>query len=172
MTALVFVDTNLLLYVRDAEDPVKQARAAEWLGNLWREQTGRTSVQVLSEYYVNVTRKLSPGLPHEEAWDDVEALMTWRPQLVDEPLLRRARDIEIRYRLSWWDCMIVGAAQLQGCALLLTEDLQDGALYGSVAVRSPFSFRAEQLPALYAVEPEVVRRHAARGRPRKAKTAV
>ena len=172
MTALVFVDTNLLLYVRDAEDPVKQARAAEWLGHLWREHTGRTSVQVLSEYYVNVTRKLSPGLPHEEAWDDVEALMTWRPQLVDEPLLRRARDIEIRYRLSWWDCTIVGAAQLQGCALLLTEDLQDGALYGSVTVRSPFSFRAEQLPALYAVEPAVARRHAARGRPRKAKTAV
>ena len=74
--APVFVDTNVFLYARDAGEAAKQPHAAAWLVYLWREQIGRTSVQVLSEYYVNVTRKLNPGLPAEEAWDDVEALLT------------------------------------------------------------------------------------------------
>jgi predicted nucleic acid-binding protein len=71
MTAPVFVDTNVLLYARDAGETGKQPRAAAWLDHLWREQLGRTSFQVLSDYYVNVTRKLSPGLAPDEAWDDV-----------------------------------------------------------------------------------------------------
>jgi len=57
MTALVFVDTNVLLYARDAGEPTKQPRAAEWLAHLSREYVGRISVQALSEYYVNATRK-------------------------------------------------------------------------------------------------------------------
>src|SRR5437870_1948050 len=103
MSALVFVDTNVFLYARDAGERLKQPRAAEWLEHLWREHSGRTSVQVLSEYYVNVTRKLDPGLPPEEAWDDVAALFAWRPLAIDEALLRRGREIEQRYGLSWWD---------------------------------------------------------------------
>lgn len=166
MIAPVFVDTNVFLYARDAAEAAKQPRAAAWLEYLWREQIGRTSVQVLSEYYVNVTRKLNPGLPAEEAWDDVEALLTWNPQAVDDALLRRGREIETRYRLGWWDSLVVGAAQLQGCALLLTEDLQDGGVFGSVAVRSPFTLRLEQAASIYAVTPGVVRRHPPRGRPK------
>jgi predicted nucleic acid-binding protein len=111
MTALAFVDANVLLYARDAGEPAKQPRAAEWLGDPWREQVGRISVQVLSECYVNVTRKPSPGLPPADAWDDAEALMAWHPQAMDEPLLRRRREIEACYWLSWWDSLVVGAAQ-------------------------------------------------------------
>lgn len=79
MSAPVFVDTNVLLYARDAGEPTKQPRTASWLEYLWPEHLGRTSLQVLSEYYVNVTRKLAPGLPRDEAWDDVQALMTRHP---------------------------------------------------------------------------------------------
>jgi predicted nucleic acid-binding protein len=161
MTELVFVDTNVLLYARDAGEPAKQPRAAAWLGRLWRERTGRTSMQVLSEYYVNLTRKLSPGLPPEEAWDDVAALMTWRPATVDEPLMRRAREIEQRHRLSWWDSLVVAAAQVQGCVLLLTEDLQDGGVYGGVTVRSPFASTLGEPPpsGVAAADAGVRRRH-------------
>ena len=167
MNAPVFVDTNVLLYARDAGEPVKQPRAAAWLEHLWREQLGRTSVQVLSEYYVNVTRKLTPGLPPEDAWDDVQALLTWHPQPVDEPVLRRGREVEKRFQLSWWDGLIVAAAQLQGCALLLTEDLQDGAVFSSVTVRSPFTLTAEEGSAAYTLAPAASRGHPARGRPRR-----
>lgn len=167
MTAPVFVDTNVLLYWRDARDPTKQARAAEWLAQLWRERTGRTSAQVLSEYYVNVTRKLDPGLAPDEAWDDVHALLAWEPQAIDGPLLERGRAVGSRYGLSWWDSLVVAAAQTQGCALLLTEDLQDGARYGGVTVRSPFTLSIEEGTARYAAAPATVRRTRRPGRPRR-----
>ena len=167
MTAPVFVDTNVLLYARDAGEPGKQPRAAAWLDLLWRRQLGRTSIQVLSEYYVNVTRKLYPGLPQDDAWDDVLALFTWHPQPVDDALMMRGRDIERRYRLSWWDSLVVGAAQLQGCAVLLTEDLQDGGSYGSVTVRNPFAHAIDEPMPSYPAASPVARAHPKRGRPRK-----
>jgi len=139
MNAPVFVDTNVLLYARDTSEPAKQPKAAAWLEFLWRERLGRTSVQVLSEYYQNATRKLKPGLPADEAWDDVRALMAWRPEPVDEELLRLGREVEARYRIGWWDSLVVAAAQRQGCALLLTEDLQHGMRFGGVEVIDPFS---------------------------------
>ena len=66
MTELVFVDTNVLVYARDAAAGEKQSRAAAWMVYLWRGRTGRVSFQVLQEYYVTLTRKLKPGL-HQEA---------------------------------------------------------------------------------------------------------
>lgn len=165
MIAPVFVDTNVLVYARDAGEPHKQPRAAAWIERLWREQSGRTGAQVLSEYYVIVTRKLEPGLPAEEAWDDVTALMSWRPQPIDEALLQRGREVERRHRLSWWDSLIVGAAQLQGCAVLLTEDLQDGAVYGGVTIRSPFTLAVGEPGTSYIAT--AARGHPQRGRPKR-----
>ncbi|HEX8009381.1 MAG TPA: PIN domain-containing protein [Casimicrobiaceae bacterium] len=167
MTAPVFVDTNVLVYARDAGDPAKQVRAAAWLEALWREQAGRTSVQVLSEYYVTLTRKLDPGLPAAEAWDDVNALFAWRPHPIDETLMQRGREIEQRFRLAWWDSLIVAAAALQGCAVLLSEDLQDGGIYAGVTVRSPFTLSVGESAASYAVVPAAARGHPRRGRPRR-----
>ena len=167
MPAPVFVDTNVLLYARDAGEPTKQPRATSWLEYLWREQLGRTSTQVLSEYYVNVTRKLVPGLPQEEAWDDVQSLMTWSPYPLDESLLERGREIERRYDLCWWDSLVVGAAQLQGCPLLLNEDLHDGGVYGSVKVRSPFTLALGEPASAYTVVARAASRHPPRGRPRR-----
>ena len=68
MTAPLFVDTNLLVYSRDARDAAKQERAAEWLDFLWDTRRGRLSRQVLQEYYVTVTRKLQPGLTVAEVF--------------------------------------------------------------------------------------------------------
>ncbi len=164
MIAPVFVDTNVLLYARDASEPVKRPLAAAWLEHLWREQLGRTSCQVLSEYYVNVTRKLVPGLAPEEAWDDVEALFSWKPAPIDRAVLEAGRAIERRHGLSWWDSLVVGAAQVQGCALLLTEDLQDGAVLGGVTVGSPFTLSVAEARVTYRPV-STVGRHPARGRP-------
>ena len=62
MSALVFVDTNVFVYARDARETSKREMATQWIARLWQEQTGRTSAQVLSEYYVTFTRKLKPGI--------------------------------------------------------------------------------------------------------------
>ncbi len=169
MIAPVFVDTNVFVYARDASEPTKQRRAAAWLGLLWQHRLGRTSMQVLSEFYVTVTRKLQPGLRHEDAWDDVDALLAWQPQNLDEAVMRRARAVEQRYRLSWWDSLVVGAAQFQGCELILTEDLQDGAMYGTVTARSPFTLSVSEDVASYALASAPIGTHPARGRPKRAK---
>jgi len=168
MSGPVFVDTNVFVYARDASEPLKQARASAWLRSLWEMRLGRTSMQVLSEFYVTVTRKLQPGLPAEEAWDDVTALMSWEPQPIDEALMHRGREVEHRYRLSWWDSLIVGAAQLQGCELILTEDLQDGGVYGDVTARSPFTLSLNEDVASYAVSRMPLSGHPPRGRPKRA----
>jgi predicted nucleic acid-binding protein len=167
MTALVFVDTNVLLYARDDSEPGKRPRAQAWLEHLWQERLGRTSMQVLSECYVNLKRLGGPRLTPEEAWERVARYFAWKPLAADEALLRRARQVEQRYRLSWWDSMVVGAAQMQDCGLLLTEDLQDGAVFGGVRVRSPFTLAVEERAAVYAVRPVPATRHRAPGRPRR-----
>ena len=167
MTGPCFVDANVLIYARDPRDAAKQQRAHAWLELLWREQRGRTSMQALSEFYVNQRRLSGVGAAPEELWDRVARYFAWGPYPVDELLLRRAHEIEQRHRLSWWDCMIVGAAQLQDCALLLSEDLQDGGMFGGVTVRSPFTLDVREPAATYAVAPVVASRHRPRGRPRR-----
>lgn len=164
MTAPVFVDADVLLYARDAGEPVKQPRAKAWLEYLWREASGRTSMQVLSEYYVNLKRTGS-AVSAEDAWEDTRMYLAWHPREIDEDAFLRAREIEQRFRLSWWDSLIVAAAQLEDCAVLLTEDLQDGAVLGTVTVRSPFTFAIGEPAASYAAAPRS--RHRPRGRPRR-----
>ncbi len=142
MTAPVFVDTNVFVYALHSRESLKQPMAREWLDRVWRERLGRTSIQVLSECYVTLTRKLKPSLAGADAWDYVRSLLPWRPQPIDAELLSRGREIEERYSLNWWDSLIVSAAQLQECSVLLTEDLQDGTVFGGVVVRNPFALRA------------------------------
>ena len=165
MTAAVFVDTNVLVYARDSRDAARQARAGAWLAHLWRTESGRLSTQVLSEYYATMTRKLVPGLTRDEAWQHVQSLLLWRPRPVDEHLLARAQELDRRHRLSWWDSLIVAAAQLEDCAVLLTEDLQDGATFGEVTVRSPFKLAIEEAGAQYGLADSPPERHRKRGRP-------
>jgi len=168
MTGRCFVDANVFVYIRDPRDRRKQAVATSWIEHLWRERIGRTSAQVLSEYYAVVTRKLVPRVPPELAWDHVAELLSWRPQPVDGTLLTQAHQVELRYKISWWDSMVVAAAQLQDCTLLLTENLQDGGSYGSVTARSPFTLEARQSVAKYSPEIAAASRHRPRGRPRHA----
>jgi len=166
-TASVFVDTNVLVYARQAHETAKQPVAAQWIDRLWREQAGRTSMQVLCECYVTLSRGLVPAPAPDVAWDYVRSLLAWNPLPIDAQALQRAFEIERRHRLNWWDSLIVASAQLQGCAVLLTEDLQDGAVLDTVTVRNPFSLSisdglADYVPAGFEAPP-----YPRRGRPMK-----
>jgi predicted nucleic acid-binding protein len=163
----IFADANFLLYVLDERDPAKQARAAAWHERLWREDLGRTSTQVVSEFYVNLKRMAGARMSQAEAWAHASRYLAWHPLPVDREVILLARDIEQRYRISWWDSMIVAAAQMQDCAVLLTEDLHDGAAFGSLVVRSPFTLAVEQTPAAYGAMPQLASLHRPRGRPRR-----
>lgn len=165
MTGPCFVDANIFVYSQDPRDPRKHDRAEAWLDLLWRERLGRTSAQALSEFYAVATRKL--GIDSSLAWEEAQRFFGWHPQPVDAALLRHARQVEQRHRLSWWDSMIVAAALLQDCRVLLTEDLQDGLRLGDLTVRSPFTYALEQSAAEYAAAPRPASRHRGRGRPKR-----
>lgn len=135
---LVFVDTNVLVYLRDSRDPHRQARCAEWMGHLWDSRSGRITSQVLQEYYVTVTGKLRPGLPLEDARDDVTALRSWSPRAVNLELIEGAWEVQDRWGFSFWDSLIVAGGRTQGCEILLTEDLSHDQKLGGLRVVSPF----------------------------------
>lgn len=135
---LAFVDSNILVYRHDRDEHVKQARAQEVLEVLWRRRCGRVSVQVLHEFYVVSTRKLTKPLERERARAEVRQLETWRPVPLDAAVRERAWSIEDRGLLSWWDALIVAAAGEAGCGVLLTEDLKDGQRFDGVVVVNPF----------------------------------
>lgn len=139
MTAMVFVDTNVLVYVRDRAEEEKQRRAAEWMAALWDTGLGRLSYQVLQEYYVVTTLKLDPPRSEEEAREDVLALAAWDPAVVDRTVIERAWNVQDRHGFSWWDALILAAAHRTRCRHLLTEDLQDGQEVDGVTIVSPFT---------------------------------
>lgn len=134
----VFVDTNVLVYARDRRDAEKHGRAREWMRFLWQTRRGRLSAQVLNEYFVTVTGKLTHALAEVEARDEVRELMAWAPEPVDGDLIERAWIAASTWQLSHWDALIVAAAQRAGCAYLLTEDLQTAQNFGDLRVLSPF----------------------------------
>jgi predicted nucleic acid-binding protein len=136
MTALIFIDTNVLLYALDRADLKKQAAAQAWREELWRSQRGRTSFQVLQEFYAKVAQKWPAG--RDEARAEVRDLLAWQPVIVDAAILERGWKIQDRYGLSFWDSLIVAAAKFAGCRYLLTEDLQTSQDLDGVMVVHPF----------------------------------
>jgi len=152
------------VYSRNPGEPAKHEVARALLRRLWVEQSGRTSIQALNEFYVVCTRKVSRPVSPEQAWAGVEEFLEWNPLPVDAALLRRARSLHERYELSWWDALIVAAAQLQGCVLLYSEDMQHGAVYDGVKVINPFVAQVPEEPPPYRMQ--LPDRHRPRGRPR------
>ena len=138
MTERLFVDTNVLLYHWDGTEPAKQRRASEWLSALWGGRNGRLSIQVLTEFYVIATQKLRPALEPETAQRYVRTLFEWEPVTLTEPVLEAAWHVQGRYQLSWWDALIVAAAQRTGCRTLLSEDFQEGQQFEQLTVANPF----------------------------------
>ena len=131
-----FVDTNVLVYLFDADAPDKQARARELL----REEADRVvvSVQVLGEFYVTVTRKLATPLPPDTAARAVDAICRFRVEAIHPELVRSAVYRSRSSRLSYWDSLIVETALNAGAEVLFTEDLQDGQEIGGLRVVNPF----------------------------------
>jgi predicted nucleic acid-binding protein len=138
MSGRVFVDTNILVYSFDASEPEKCPVARSWLERLWQERSGCLSFQVLSEFYVTVTGKLSPGLDPLEAREIVRSLFAWRPIPVDSASIERAWRLTDRFSLHFWDALIVAAANLCAADTLLSEDLEAGLEIDGTRIVNPF----------------------------------
>jgi predicted nucleic acid-binding protein len=133
-----FFDTNVLVYLFDASAPRRKARAQELLKHAVGDGLALLSTQVLQEFFVAVTRKLSVPLPHEQAERAVRDLAKLPTAQVDAEMILKAIETMRRYRLSFWDSLIVQAALHGGATILYTEDLQHGQVIETLLVENPF----------------------------------
>ena len=139
MIVKIFVDTNVLVYAYDRGAGPKHAQALGLVENLWKDGNGVLSTQVLQEFYVNVRRKAQKPISHDQAQALITDYLSWDPVVNDGATLLEAIDVERRYQLSFWDAMIVVAAQKSGASVLFSEDFNDGQKFGSVQIQNPFS---------------------------------
>lgn len=133
-----FVDSNVLVYLHDRSAGSKQSRAREIVDELWESRRGCLSIQVLQEFYVNVTRKVPRPLSPETARGAMDSLSVWtlhHPRFAD---LIAASEVQERYQISFWDGMIVRSAVALSCGVIWSEDLNDGQVYEGVRVVNPF----------------------------------
>jgi predicted nucleic acid-binding protein len=136
MTTPVFVDTNVLLYAIDQANNRKHAAARKWRAGLWQSQRGRLSFQVLQEFYANVDRRSPQAI--EQAQAEIRDLLAWHPTAINAEILELGWRIQSRYKISFWDALIVASAKAASCRFLLTEDLQADQDFGGLTIVNPF----------------------------------
>jgi predicted nucleic acid-binding protein len=138
MSDKTFVDTNVLIYAHDVDAGKKYEIAKEVLRELWSERTGILSVQVLQEFYVNVTRKIPSPLSKESARLVVNSYAIWCTETSSTEISTAFR-IEDESQIGFWDALIISSASKSGATRLLTEDLSAGQRIAGVLIENPFS---------------------------------
>ncbi|MBI2091045.1 MAG: PIN domain-containing protein, partial [Deltaproteobacteria bacterium] len=124
-----FVDTNILVYAYDRTAGNKFERARELMERLWDTGEGAVSTQVLEEFYVCVTGKIPQPLKPQGARDIVADLGTWRVVLLEVSDVVKASRLSERLALSFWDGLILAAAQKEDAKVIWSEDFSHGQNY-------------------------------------------
>jgi predicted nucleic acid-binding protein len=133
---VLFLDTNVLVYLFDQDEPRKQAIAR----TLLRDSSDvRLSTQVLAEFYVTVTRKLARPLAPEMALDAVQAFRAFSVAVPTADRILDAARRSIAAKISFWDGLIVETALAEGADCLVSEDLHDGWRIEGLRVWNPFA---------------------------------
>jgi predicted nucleic acid-binding protein len=137
MSERVFFDTNVLVYVYDADEGRRQRAARKALAGLWDSPVRPAiSVQVLQELYVTLLRKGMKGMEAEEI---VQNHLAWDVVSNTPSLLMSAIRMQQDHQLSFWDASVLAAAREVKADVLWTEDFADGRCYGDVTVRNPLA---------------------------------
>ncbi len=137
MAAAVFVDASVLLFSEDGARPAERERVLGWLRHLWETRSGRVSMQVLTEFYLLATQRVSPPMPQGDVRAEVRRYQHWRPWSMDQATVEAAWSLESRFALPFADALVVASAKAQGCTRLLSLALQHEAVYDSVQVLNP-----------------------------------
>lgn len=138
MSDKCFVDTNVLVYAHDRSAGARHTRARQLVEDLWNSGLGVLSTQVLQELCVSVRRKARGPLSVDETRRLLEDYFNWEVVINTPASVTQALDLEVRYKISFWDALIVQAAESSGVVILYSEDLASGQRYGSVRVVNPF----------------------------------
>jgi len=138
MSGKSFIDTNILVYAHDESDITKHRRAMQLIDRLWDERGGVLSTQVIQEFVVSLRRKVRVKLSALEIRRRMESFLLWEIVINQPRAAIRALEIEEKYGISFWDAMIVQAAESAGCEVLYSEDLSHEQEYEGVLVVNPF----------------------------------
>lgn len=142
MSDRYFVDTNILMYAHDTAAGEKHERARALVEELWEARSGVVSTQVLQELAVNLRKKAKRPLDSKATRDLVSDYLAWHVVVNGGDSILEALDLEARYQVSFWDALVIQAAQAAGAEILYSEDLSDGQRYGTVRVRNPLTSKA------------------------------
>jgi predicted nucleic acid-binding protein len=134
-----FVDTNILIYAHDRAAGSKHEQARDLIESLWTSGQGVLSTQVLQELCVNLRRKLARPLGVEEIRRLIQDYLSWEVVVNTPEAVMQALEIEVRYKTSFWDALILQAAEQSGAAILYSEDLAARQSYGTVRVVNPLA---------------------------------
>ena len=139
MSAKYFLDTNIFVYSLDITAPAKARRAARLIRDGLDSGNGIVSYQVVQEFFSAAFRRFSKPM---SAFAAEEYLNTvFRPLLAvhsSPALLVSALQVYAQHHLSWYDSLIVAAAQEVGCSVLYSEDLQHGQRLDGLRIENPF----------------------------------
>ena len=135
---VTFIDSNVLLYTIDNSNVAKQTQAIEAIARASSRGTVAISTQVLVEFFNISTAKLKPGLSHQAASEMLERLCEFQVVSSTGQGVLEATKLVQRYKLQWWDALILEAAVRAGADILLSEDGQHGQRFGKLVVHNPF----------------------------------
>jgi predicted nucleic acid-binding protein len=138
MSGKCFVDTNILVYVHDLSAGPKCSRAQELTSALWDSRKGIVSTQVLQELYVALRRRLKIPVSIADAAEILRDYFQWEVVTNNRESIIRAAGFEARFKVSFWDALILQAADHAGADVVYSEDLSHGQIYGGVKVLNPF----------------------------------
>ena len=131
----VFVDTNILVYCMDESDKKRKARCRTLVEALVGDLYGVLSTQVLQEFYVAATKKL--GADPLAVKDILHSFRRFETVVITPEIIKDAIDCSLINRLSFWDSLIVVAAESARCEKIWTEDLNDGQIIRGVRIENP-----------------------------------
>jgi predicted nucleic acid-binding protein len=138
MSDKTFIDTNVLIYAHDLDAKAKNEIAKAALRELWSERTGVLSMQVLQEFYINVTRKIPSPLSNDSARSVINSYAIWCMETTPAEISGAFR-IEDESQIGFWDALIVSSAVKCGATRILSEDLNAGQRIAGILVENPFA---------------------------------
>jgi predicted nucleic acid-binding protein len=135
---LQFVDTNILVYAYDSSAERRHELARALLAELWQSGQGCLSIQTLQEFFVTITRKVAQPMPADQAAQIISDLGHWKVHTPTVEDVLTAIALQQRYRLSFWDALILTSAERLECGVVWSEDLNPGQSYTTVKILNPF----------------------------------
>ncbi len=143
-TERVFVDTNVLIYARDARSIEKRQMATTWLLELGARAHASLNLQVLNE----LTRWILKNEPYRsrtEIQKEIDALRVWGDKPLSAEDMKVAWVVRDKLGYQWFDCLLLAAAHLQGCRYFLTEDMAHGTTFLDLTLINPFRLTPDDL---------------------------